>query len=398
MKKRWVCLVVLLSSFFILTPVLAQLQGVIALSGTVYAPADEDIAGTVVVACFVVGSDCDENKTKTFEITESGESASFTLDGLTREQYLLFASKDTNANDIDFEDGDFYALYGTDGNVIPPARNVELRLEILGAASSATTDPTQTTDATSNTSGLEPYTVSGIVLDTKGQPLEGAVIRLYQDFVSGRTEVTTGPDGRYTASSSVQNASASYTIEAFIEVPYNGQTICQKLAMPNPNDYNSFTLDKGAERNFQWQLTGKVGNYDSFFGATINLWNSYLFSDTAKAVELTLTPTGPLLDGSEGSVIVGEVPLGDSDEDRLPDIPVGPYTLQATLIGHDGSRTPINIATIANVGTYTPETAIEWEATTFCGFSWESGVEPLTILLDEEHPMSLNSQPVEFDN
>ncbi len=388
--KHFVLWVVLL--LVSLTAAQTLTQGVIALAGTVYAPEGEDIAGTLVVACFVQGSDCDESKTKTFEVTESGLSASFNITGLVRESYMLFASKDVNANDTPFEDGDFYALYGTDGNVTPPARDVELKLEILGSsANTATSEPSESSGE------LEPYTVTGIVLDTQGQPLEGAIVRLRQDFVTGWTEVTTGPDGRYEASSSVQNASASYKIEAFIEVDYNGQTVCPMIAMPDPNDYTSFTLDEGTERNFQWQLTGQVGSHDSFFGATINLWNSYLFSDTAKAVELTLTPTAPLLNGSEGAVMVAEIPL-DGHEDALLDIPVGLYTLQAVLIGHDDSRTSINVATVDKVGTYTPETAIAWESTGDCGFGWESGVEPVFISLDEEHPMSLSSQPVDFGN
>jgi hypothetical protein len=390
--KHFVLFVVLL--FVSLSAAQTLTQGVIALAGTVYAPDGEDIAGTVVVACVVQGSDCDESKTKTFEITESGATASFNITGLARETYLLFASKDTNANDAPFEDGDFYALYGTDGNIQPPSRNLELRLEILGNTQSSIANES----SESSSSGLEPYTVSGIVLDTKGEPLEGAIVRLYQDFVSGRTEVTTGPDGRYKASSSVQNASASYKIEAFIEVDYNGQKVCPKLALPDPNDYTSFTLDKGVERNFQWQLAGQIGNYPTYFGGTVSIWNSSQFSDTSKAVELTLTPTGKLLDGSEGSVIVQEVLPGNMETSSLNDIPVGPYTLEAALIGHDDSRTPINVASINQMGSYTPEAAIEWESSRFCGFGSDSGVEPIFIVLDEEHPMSLSSQPTEFGN
>jgi hypothetical protein len=68
-------------------------QGVITLAGTVYAPEGEDVAGTVVVACFVQGSDCDESKTKTFEITESGPSASFNITGLSREAICFLPAK-----------------------------------------------------------------------------------------------------------------------------------------------------------------------------------------------------------------------------------------------------------------------------------------------------------------
>jgi hypothetical protein len=357
-------------------------QGVITLAGTVYAPDGEDIAGTVVVACFVQGSDCEESKTKKFEITESGASASFNIIGLARETYMLFASKDKNTNDAPFEDGDFYALYGTDGNVQPPARDLDLQLEILGSTQPATAN--EPTKNTSSSDGLEPYTVTGIVLDTKGQPLEGAIIRLRADFLTGWVEVTSDPDGRYKASSDVQTPYASYTIEAFKQTDYNGQTICTTLAMPDPNDYNSFTMDEGAEKNFQWQLTGKVGNYDTFFGGTIGLWNSYVFYDKAKAIEFTLTPTGPLLDGSEGSVIVREVALeAPSDDDALVDVPIGPYTLQAVLIGHDDSRTPIGLSNISATETSSSEVAIDWRASDWCGFGHDSGVDPITLLLDE---------------
>lgn len=382
MKQKLVCLALFLSLFSTFAQTLPQ--GVMAISGKVYAPAGEDIAGTVVVACFVQGSDCDETKSKSYEITEAGDSANFTLENLTRDTYLLFASKDTNANGVDFEDGDFYALYGTNGNVTPPARNVELRLEILGSSASIAATTEQTQNAVSNEAGLEPYTVTGVALDTKGQPLEGAIVRLRQDFVSGRTEVTTGADGRYKASSSVQNASASYKIEAFIQVDYNGQTVCPRLAMPNPNDYTSFTLDQGAERNFQWQLTGQIGNYSSYFGATISLWNSHAFYDRAKAVEVTLTPTGPLIDGSESSVIVREVLLeAPASDDALNDIPIGTYTLQAVLIGHDESRTPVGIGPITDIQNPQETMNISWQSTNRCGFISDNGVEPLTIVLDE---------------
>jgi hypothetical protein len=374
--KNQVCfkvfLVLFLILFFIFTPAFAQLQGVIAISGTVYAPAGEDIAGTVVVACFVQGSDCDTSKSKTYEITQSGDSASFSIDGLTRDTYLLLASKDTNANDIDFEDGDFYALYGTDGNVTPPARDLELRLEILGAST-----PTATSEP-SAPSALEPFTVTGLVLDTQGQPLENAQVFIIPDLIDGNVSARTDTNGRYAVTSLVD---ISYKAQAYIEVPYNGQTVCQSLVMTNADETLSFAVDQGAERNFQWQLTGEaeVG----FYGAEIDfpyIPNGY--REQANVIELTLTPRGPLIDGSEGSVLVREFLFNETY--KMEDIPLGPYTIQAVLIGNDGSRKQLGLSTKVGSGTESDpnslELAITWESWGYCG---NSGVRPLNLQVND---------------
>jgi hypothetical protein len=374
--KNQVCfkvfLVLFLILFFIFTPAFAQLQGVIAISGTVYAPANEDIAGTVVVACFVQGSDCDTSKSKTYEITQSGDSASFSIDGLTRDTYLLIASKDMNANDDPFEDGDFYALYGADGNVTPPARDLELKLEILGASTStATSEP-------SAPSALEPFTVTGLVLDTQGQPLENAEVFIIPDLIDGNVSARTNTNGRYAVTSLVD---ISYKAQAYIEVPYNGESVCQRLVMTNADETISFAVDQGAERNFQWQLTGEADV--GFYGAEIDF--SYIpneYREQANVIELTLTPTGPLIDGSEGSVLVREFLFNETY--AVEDIPLGPYTIQAVLIGNDGSRTQLGLSTKVGLGTENDpnslELAITWESWGYCG---NSGVRPLNLQLND---------------
>jgi hypothetical protein len=353
-------------------------QGVMAISGKVYAPAGEDIAGTLVVACFVQGSDCDKSKSKTYEITQSGDSASFTFDGLTRDTYLLLASKDTNANDIDFEDGDFYALYGKDGNVIPPARDIELRLEILGASTSAATSEPSESQPSESSGVLEPFTVTGLVLDTQGRPLENAEVFIIPDLIDGNVNAVTDANGRYTVTSLVD---ISYTAQAYIEVPSNNQTVCQRLVMTNADETLSFAVDQGAERNFQWQLTGEaeVG----FYGAEIDF--PYIpdkYREQANIIELTLTPRGPLLDGSEGSVLVREFLFNETY--AVEDIPLGPYTIQAVLIGNDGSRTQLGISTKVGLGTEADpnslELAITWESWGYCG---NSGVKPLQLQLND---------------
>jgi hypothetical protein len=227
---------------------------------------------------------------------------------------------------------------------------------------------------------LQPFTASGVVLDTKGKPLEGARVRLRADFVYGRAEVTTGADGRYIISDLIK---ATYRAEAYVERDYAGTTVCQRLAMPKLTDYNSFPVSQGAERNFRWQLTGKIGYTDTYFGATIMVANTYLYAKTAKAVELRLTPTGPLLDGNPGAVIVRPVSFDQPGSyKRVYDLPLGTYKLKAVLIGKDGSRTPIKTATRAS-DTPQEEAEAVWRSTNNCGFGNYSGVEALGLWLEK---------------
>jgi hypothetical protein len=305
--------------------------GAIALSGTVYAPPGGDVAGTVVVACFVQGEDCDEAKSHVLEITTSGPSAPFNLSGLTREPYMFFASKDVNGNGVHFEDGDFYVLYGSDGNITPPALGLELRLEILGAA-----------PADSTSTGSDLYSVTGLVTDTQGRPIEGAKVWIQPALTTGLVETRTGSDGRYLATSLIN---VPYSAKAWTEVTYNGQRFCLRLGMPSASDYDSFVPEHGIERNFQWQLTGVIedlSDFDGYFGGQVRIMNTGYYLDAAAAVEFTFTPTGPLIDGSTGTAFTRTLELAPTSSD-LFDVPVGPYHVTAVLVGKDGSRKPLPI-------------------------------------------------------
>ncbi len=225
----------------------------------------------------------------------------------------------------------------------------------------------------------KPFTVSGTVVDTRGKPLEGVTVWLNADFVYGRASTTTGADGRYAMGALIK---ATYRAKAWITAKYAGGTVCQRLAMPTPTDYNSFTVSSGAVRNFRWQLTGKIGFTDSYFGASISIWgfNGEL-RDAARAVEFTLTPTGPLLDGSLGAVIVKEAALDyPSSDDGLYDLPLGTYKLKAILIGRDGSRTRLNLKALGPAP-YQSEIDLVWRTESRCGFGFDSGVQPFAVQL-----------------
>lgn len=347
-------------------------KGALGLSGTVYAPEGEDIAGTVVVACFVQGEDCDEAKSQTVEITQSGSSAPFNFASLGRDTYMLFATKDVNGNGTHFEDGDFYALYGADGNVTPPAPGIELRLTVLGASPSSSTTTTPTDETQLNT-------VTGIVLDTQGRPIEGAKVWIEPALTTGLVEVRTGADGRYTATSLID---VPYYAKAWTEVQYNGQDFCLRLGMPNPSDYDSFVPVHGTERNFQWQLTGVIEDlkeYDEYFGGMVRVMSKGYYTDSADAIEFTFTPTGPRIDGSTGETIVRELDL-QAEATDLYDIPVAPYKVTAVLIGNDGSRSPLMIGPDIFDNEHA-EMEIDWSSDGTCGNG--SGVDWNYIWLDD---------------
>jgi hypothetical protein len=232
----------------------------------------------------------------------------------------------------------------------------------------------------------QPFTVTGLVLDTKGEPLENAKVTVIPELIDGTVKTLTDASGRYTVTSLVDT---NYKANAYIEVPYNEQSVCQKLAMTNADENLSFTVEKGAERNFQWQLTGQGGDdfLDEiiFFGAEITFNDiPQEYREQARAAEITLTPRGPLLDGSEGSVIVREHLFNETY--KMEDIPLGPYTIQAVLIGNDGSRKQLGISTKGDSGTDADtnslELAIDWESWGSCGGNG-SGVKPLRLWLSD---------------
>ena len=221
-----------------------------------------------------------------------------------------------------------------------------------------------------------PRSLSGVVLDTQGRPLQGAQVRLQADFLYGRVEATTGPDGRYEFRDLLRT---TYRVDAWIQRDYEGGTVCQRLAMPSPSDYNSFDVARGAVRNFRWQLTGRVGVTNTNFGADIMMWFDDGSRDAARAVEFTLTPTGPLIDGSRGAPIVREALLrSPASDDGLRDIPLGRYRLSAVLVGKDGRRTPLLISTLNDMS-FRPVVDLAWQAERFCGSGHDSGVTPLLI-------------------
>ncbi len=217
-----------------------------------------------------------------------------------------------------------------------------------------------------------PFTVSGSVVDSRGKPLEGAEVSLNADFVYGRASTTTGADGRYVLTDLIK---ATYRVQAWIKAPYAGRTICHRLAMPKATDYNSFPVSAGAVRNFRWQMSGRMGNSGSFFGAGVRVW----FADTlplnsGAAIEFTLVPTSALLDGSKGAIVVRQAPLvTPASEIGIDDVPLATYRMKAVLVKGDGQRIPLKLKAIGT-DRHASEIDVVWSTESRCAFGTDNGV------------------------
>lgn len=77
-----------------------------SIEGTVYAPAGGDVAGTVVIGCAWIDDGCDDQKSQAVQLSDSGASGDYTLEGLeSGPTYLVLFWKDVNeSGEVDDDD------------------------------------------------------------------------------------------------------------------------------------------------------------------------------------------------------------------------------------------------------------------------------------------------------
>jgi hypothetical protein len=158
-----------------------------AISGQVSAPSGVDIKDTVVLACYLVGTDaCDDMKTAGVAIQQSGSSAAYTIPDLAAGDYVVIAAKVTLDAAGEVKTIDYLGGYGSDSTrVQPPASNIDIALK--ATATNTPPAPPSTTPApagkvsadvvgswTSQASGTDIYaintdgTYSRTLIDTTG--------------------------------------------------------------------------------------------------------------------------------------------------------------------------------------------------------------------------------------
>jgi hypothetical protein len=285
------------------------------LAGTVYAPEGGNVLDTVVFACFLVDDDCDEDKSDVYVLFTPDSSANFIMTNIEQTNYLLFAVKDINGNGEYGDTGDYFGVYGTDGQVSAPADNLAIYLQVV-------TDEPAPAPAPTPAPELEPFTVKGYVTDAAGRPMVG--VSVFADNTAGyNTNVygTTGADGFYQIDVSGIMPS-SWRVGAYHTVTYHGVNDTLPL---HPDNAAPFAGVDGAVRNLQWLLTGEtpIGGY---YGGLMRIYEDYMRYDLdMRYVELTLTPDGPLIDGSAGAILT----LYSANGMDILDVPIGRYTVTA---------------------------------------------------------------------
>jgi hypothetical protein len=176
--------------------------------------------------------------------------------------------------------------------------------------------------------------VSGKVVDAQGQALSGAIITAaHTQFYDSNVQATSGSEGTYRAD--LSNLSGAWRATAELKRQYNGKSYTFSL---DPNDPNSFIGSDGAVRNFTWKLTGPrpegLGDYGGFVAVYVDQFQDPADPSapiTNEDIELALTPTGKLVDGSMGQPITRKL-VRTPDGEAVTDVPVGTYTMTARYV------------------------------------------------------------------
>jgi len=210
----------------------------------------------------------------------------------------------------------------------------------------------------------QPGMIAGNITDARGQPLQNASVYVYGFSDAGSNmsyKSESDENGRY----SLRVAAGRYTITAFTEPIYQGRRWRLPLH-PTDNKENEVAVDaqNGVRKNFRWQLSGAFPHYDpdkdyDYYGGRIHVKtpsgsDQYPTVPDETTVSFTLRPTGRLIDGSEGRALTFTRTVGDVRgatrgvlANSLNDIPIGSYTVRATMTLPHGHPLPLFTGVVA---------------------------------------------------
>ena len=202
--------------------------------------------------------------------------------------------------------------------------------------------------------------VQGQAVDTAGRPLSGVQVWIKPVVTTGVAESVTDGKGRYQVPGLPP---VGYRAYAWVQVPYRGKTFCYRLASAAMGEYAPFVPTGTLTRNFKWQLSGRIPDQEpysdlGYFGGSLPLMAAFgqdRWATQDDEIELSLTPSGPLIDGSAGTVLKKSAPA----RGMVVDVPIGTYRVQATFIAASGKREPLQVA--ATDGDYASEATVTFK-------------------------------------
>lgn len=215
--------------------------------------------------------------------------------------------------------------------------------------------------------GLEPGVIQGVALDTQGRPLAGVKIWVRPAVTTGLLQATTDAQGRYRVKGP---SNLPYNAYAWHTITYRGKKVCFRLGSENPADYDSFVPERGVTRNFKWQMAGEIPDDGSArYGGEFRVFVPA--TPQGSKLELTLTPDGPLADGSTGKTLRITI-----TELVQTGIPVGVYKVTAAFVA-GGSRTPLEVSQDGSA--YGLEATLQWQSESSCVGSTASGPDRVFV-------------------
>jgi hypothetical protein len=208
--------------------------------------------------------------------------------------------------------------------------------------------------------------VVGTITNSKGKPLSGALVRvggiIGKAGERGSFETQTDAKGQY----KLQVPDGYYHVNAWYFPKYQGiQASLPLYPVDKDKVKEQFSMD-GIVKDFVWKISGPMpvkhpvltpdeyyGGVIIFSGQDINSTKALSNPPAGSIIEFTLTPVGPLIDGSKGKVITRKKKLAKSlmdlnpkQEDRLVfDIPIGKYKITAKVTEPNKKPRALRMAT-----------------------------------------------------
>ncbi|OXM85181.1 hypothetical protein CF651_16395 [Paenibacillus rigui] len=182
---------------------------------------------------------------------------------------------------------------------------------------------------------IEPYVVKGYLRNAQGNPLPGVTINAdNQLFYDSNMSAVTDENGHYRIE--LSQMPATWIMSTTFTREYNGKE--QRFYLRSDVD-QPFAGSSGAIRNFTLKdVVGHIEIHPDFWSFDDSL-PQFQMND----LEVTLTPVGPLFDGSAGKSIITRADVLSTGGHGVEKIPLGRYKISATWKPEGHSTMPMLI-------------------------------------------------------